>query len=194
MAIDTKVLDDIIHGKIEPKIYAFHTGTIPDYLKVGDTYRPVVTRLNEWRQPGRFPDLIPIDKTWDARLDENTYFRDLEVHSFLECDKHYARLQPGQFPGAYYSREFFKDATEKDIDEAVKDIAREYSAHSQKYQFYNLEQKHAQTYTYLIFCSSFVCAVRFNCGIYGLLLLFRTEYRPTARRLLRAAFPASCNC
>lgn len=148
MAIDTKVLDDIIHGKIEPKIYAFHTGTIPDYLKVGDTYRPVVTRLNEWRQPGRFPDLIPIDKTWDARLDENTYFRDLEVHSFLECDKHYARLQPGQFPGAYYSREFFKDATEKDIDEAVKDIAREYSAHSQKYQFYSLEQKHAQTYTY----------------------------------------------
>ena len=31
--------------------------------------------------------------------------------------------------------------------------------------------------------SSFVCAVRFNCGISGLLLWFRTEYRPTARRL-----------
>ena len=35
MAIDTRVIDAIIHGKIEPKIYAFHTGTIPDYLKVG---------------------------------------------------------------------------------------------------------------------------------------------------------------
>lgn len=80
MAIDTRVIDAIIHGKIEPKIYAFHTGTIPDYLKVGDTYRPVATRLDEWRRPGRFPDLVPVDKTWDARVDEHTYFRDLEIH------------------------------------------------------------------------------------------------------------------
>ena len=100
MAIDTRVIDAIIHGKIEPKIYAFHTGTIPDYLKVGDTYRPVATRLDEWRRPGRFPDLVPVDKTWDARMDEHTYFRDLEIHSFLENEKHNIRLQPGLFPAA----------------------------------------------------------------------------------------------
>lgn len=148
MAIDTTIIDEIVHGKIEPKIYAFHTGTIPDYLKVGDTYRPVATRLDEWRRPGRFPDLIPIDKTWDARLDESTYFRDLEVHSFLENDKHYERLQPGQFPAAYYSREFFKGAQETDIDEAVMDIGKAHVEHLQKYRFYSLEERHSQEYHY----------------------------------------------
>lgn len=148
MAIDTTIIDEIVHGKIEPKIYAFHTGTIPDYLKVGDTYRPVATRLDEWRRPGRFPDLIPIDKTWDARLDESTYFRDLEVHSFLENDKHYERLQPGQFPAAYYSREFFKGAQETDIDEAVTDIGKAHVEHLQKYRFYSLEERHSQEYHY----------------------------------------------
>ena len=146
--IDTTIIDKIIHGKIEPKIYAFHTGTIPDYLKVGDTYRPVGTRLDEWRRPGRFPDLIPLDKTWNARLDESTYFRDLEVHSFLENDKHYERLQPGQFPAAYYSREFFKGAQEQDIDEAVTDIEKAHVEHLQKYRFYSLEERHSQEYHY----------------------------------------------
>ena len=146
--IDTTIIDKIIHGKIEPKIYAFHTGTIPDYLKVGDTYRPVGTRLDEWRRPGRFPDLIPLDKTWNARLDESTYFRDLEVHSFLENDKHYERLQPGQFPAAYYSREFFKGAQEQDIDEAVTDIGKAHAEHLQKYRFYSLEERHSQEYHY----------------------------------------------
>ena len=148
MAIDTRVIDAIIHGKIEPKIYAFHTGTIPDYLKVGDTYRPVATRLDEWRRPGRFPDLVPVDKTWDARVDEHTYFRDLEIHSFLENEKHYIRLQPGQFPAAYYSREFFKGAEETDIDEAVTDIEKAHAEHSRKYRFYSLEEKHSQEYHY----------------------------------------------
>lgn len=148
MAIDTRVIDAIIHGKIEPKIYAFHTGTIPDYLKVGDTYRPVATRLDEWRRPGRFPDLVPVDKTWDARVDEHTYFRDLEIHSFLENEKHYIRLQPGLFPAAYYSREFFKGAEETDIDEAVTDIEKAHAEHSRKYRFYSLEEKHSQEYHY----------------------------------------------
>lgn len=148
MAIDTRVIDAIIHGKIEPKIYAFHTGTIPDYLKVGDTYRPVATRLDEWRRPGRFPDLVPVDKTWDARVDEHTYFRDLEIHSFLENEKHYIRLQPGLFPAAYYSREFFKGAEETDIDEAVTDIEKAHAEHSRKYRFYGLEEKHSQEYHY----------------------------------------------
>ena len=47
MAIDTTELDKIIVGRVEPHIYAFSTGTIPNYLKVGDTYRPVTERLAE---------------------------------------------------------------------------------------------------------------------------------------------------
>jgi len=52
--LDLTLLDEIIIGRVEPQIYAFTTETIPNYLKVGDTYRPVETRLNEWRK--YFPD------------------------------------------------------------------------------------------------------------------------------------------
>lgn len=44
-----EVLDRIIVGRVDPHIYAFTTNTVPNYLKVGDTYRPVSQRLNEWR-------------------------------------------------------------------------------------------------------------------------------------------------
>ena len=30
-------LENIIIGRVEPHIYAFTTGTVPNYLKVGDT-------------------------------------------------------------------------------------------------------------------------------------------------------------
>ena len=53
--INIDVLDDIIIGRVEPQIYAFTTETIPNYLKVGDTYRPIEMRLNEWRK--HFPNL-----------------------------------------------------------------------------------------------------------------------------------------
>ena len=53
--IDTTILDGLIVGRIDPHIYAFTTNTVPNYLKVGDTYRPVNVRLNEWRE--HFPNL-----------------------------------------------------------------------------------------------------------------------------------------
>ena len=146
--IDTIEIDSIIHGKIEPHIYAFQTGTIPNYLKVGDTYRPVAMRLDEWRRPNFFPDLIPVEKTWSARLDETAYFRDFEVHQFLMREKHRERLTPALFPNAYFSKEFFKDAIPLDVDEAVEDIESAYKTHSAKYSVYNLEEKHSQEYHY----------------------------------------------
>ena len=45
--IDKTILDEIIIGRVEPHIYAFTTNTIPNYLKVGDTYRPVSVRLSK---------------------------------------------------------------------------------------------------------------------------------------------------
>lgn len=51
-----ELLDNLIFGRVTPHIYAFRTGTIPNYLKVGDTYRPVSVRLKEWEE--KFPDLI----------------------------------------------------------------------------------------------------------------------------------------
>ena len=44
-----ELLDKIIVGRVEPHIYAFTTNTIPNYLKVGDTYRPVSVRLIYWK-------------------------------------------------------------------------------------------------------------------------------------------------
>ena len=64
--IDVEQLDNLIIGRVEPRIYAFTTHTIPNYLKVGDTYRPIQTRLNEWRK--FFPSL---EKTFEevAKVD-----------------------------------------------------------------------------------------------------------------------------
>lgn len=44
---DISILENIIVGRVDPHIYAFATGTVPNYLKIGDTYRPIAVRLNE---------------------------------------------------------------------------------------------------------------------------------------------------
>lgn len=92
--IDLTVLDHLIVGRVDPHIYAFTTNTIPNYLKVGDTYRPVATRLQEWRS--FFPDL---QKEYDhiAKVSDDTYFRDFAVHQFLEHEKRRTRLLPADF-------------------------------------------------------------------------------------------------
>ena len=85
--IETTVLDDIIIGRIDPHIYAFRTNTVPDYLKVGDTYRPVNVRIAEWKQI--FQNLEHLeDWKWIAKTEDGKYFRDYAVHDYLEKVKH----------------------------------------------------------------------------------------------------------
>ena len=43
------IIDSTIRGRVEPHIYAFRTLDVPFFTKVGDTYRPVDVRLDEWR-------------------------------------------------------------------------------------------------------------------------------------------------
>lgn len=134
--IDKTVLDEIIIGRVEPHIYAFTTNTIPNYLKVGDTYRPVSVRLKEWEE--HYPNL---EKKFEgeAKID-GVYFRDFSVHQFLEMEKHKSRLQLSDLPaGIYYSKEFFKEATVVDVEEAITDIKNDYQNKTQKYQFYSVE-------------------------------------------------------
>ena len=77
--IDTTLLDGLIVGRIDPHIYAFTTNTVPNYLKVGDTYRPVNVRLNEWRE--HFPNLHHESNwEWIAKTEDGKYFRDFAVH------------------------------------------------------------------------------------------------------------------
>ena len=143
---DLSVLDHLIIGRVDPHIYAFTTNTIPNYLKVGDTYRPVAVRLQEWRE--HFPDL---QKEYDqiAKVSDDIYFRDFAVHAFLEGERSRSRLLPSDLAqGIYYSREFFKDASAHDIEEAVDDIQQDYEESTGKYQFYSAETGLPETHIY----------------------------------------------
>lgn len=132
--IDTTLLDKLIIGRVDPHIYAFSTGTIPNYLKVGDTYRPVNVRLDEWRL--HFKDLVPLYEHI-AKVDNGNIFRDYSVHYFLEHDKHLKRLEEGTFKLEYYSREFFEGATTDDVDDAIADICRSAKENDGKYKLYS---------------------------------------------------------
>lgn len=141
---DTTVLDAIIVGRVEPHIYAFTTETIPNYLKVGDTYRAVNVRLDEWRK--HFPHLIRVfDHT--ARTEDTRIFRDYSVHAFLEFERHCSRLTKNKFPNQYFSNEFFENATRKDVADAIDDIYNDAVTNAGKYQFYD-ENRLPETYTY----------------------------------------------
>jgi hypothetical protein len=145
--INVDILDDLIIGRVEPQIYAFTTETIPNYLKVGDTYRPIEMRLNEWRK--YFPNLEK--KFGDvAKVDDETFFRDYAVHFFLENELKRSRLKPNALKGIpYYSNEFFENATEKDLQEAIEDIKSGHQNNESKYQYYRFDESHIPiTHTY----------------------------------------------
>ena len=138
--LDIQILEELIIGRVEPHIYAFTTETIPNYLKVGDTYRPVKTRLREWRK--FFPEL---EKKFQevAKVDEETFFRDFAVHKYLENEIQKTRLLPDSLASiSYYSNEFFKDATTYDLDDALSDIKDSHKKNDTKYQFYKFENSH----------------------------------------------------
>ena len=145
--INVDILDDIIIGRVEPQIYAFTTETIPNYLKVGDTYRPIEMRLNEWRK--YFPNL---EKKFGnvAKVDDETFFRDYAVHFFLENELKRSRLKPNALKGIpYYSNEFFENATNEDLQEAIEDIKSGHKKNESKYQYYRFDESHIPiTHTY----------------------------------------------
>ena len=132
---DLSLLDKIIVGRVEPHIYAFTTNTVPNYIKVGDTYRPVSVRLDEWKK--HYPEL---EKKYDTRamVSEDIFFRDYSVHQFLENDLQKERLTSKDIDeNIYFSNEFFKETSVSDIDDAIKDIKRDFEENLMKYQFYN---------------------------------------------------------
>ncbi|MBT1018265.1 Eco57I restriction-modification methylase domain-containing protein [Canibacter sp. lx-72] len=142
-----ELLDNLIFGRATPHIYAFQTGTIPNYLKVGDTYRPVSVRLKEWKR--KFPDLTK-EYEHKATVADDVYFRDHAVHYYLEVMLGKERLQPEQLPenAAYYSREFFKEVLPVQIEDAIGDIHNQYSAKNPTYSYYKTSQRLAVTVHY----------------------------------------------
>lgn len=144
LKIDTTLLDGLIVGRVEPHIYAFSTETVPNYLKVGDTTRGVLIRLDEWKKI--FPNLVQ-QYEHSAQIDEETIFRDFAVHAFLEQEKGRTRLLPETFDLPYYSKEFFEGATTADLEEAISDIYQSAREKNGKYQFYSPDRL-PQTFTY----------------------------------------------
>jgi len=145
--INTDELNDLIIGRVEPQIYAFTTETVPNYLKIGDTYRPLEVRLNEWRK--YFPKLVK--KFVDvAKVDDDTFFRDYAVHFFLENELKKPRLEKGTIKNIpHYSNEFFKNATEEDLKKAINDIKKGHKNNDPKYQYYRFDESHVPiTHTY----------------------------------------------
>ena len=139
------VLDDLIVGRVQPHIYAFTTNTIPNYLKVGDTYRPVSVRLQEWRK--HFPQLQQeFEDT--ATISDDVFFRDYSVHQYLEHDLSKHRLLPGEFPNEYYSNEFFENVQVDEVSDAIKDIRESYVNGTGKYQYYDATTQLPEIYTY----------------------------------------------
>lgn len=148
--MDTTILEDkedkIIYGRIEPRIYAFETHTVPNYLKVGDTYRRISERLAEWK---RYYNDLEKKGDWTATVgkDNDKFFRDYAVHSYLES-KGKRRLEPDNIKNIpYYSNEFFENTSTEDVESAINDIKDSYQKYD-IYKFYNIEDRHEDNYTY----------------------------------------------
>lgn len=140
--INTEQIDKVIVGYVEPHIYAFRTGTIPEYTKVGDTIRPVSVRLNEWKD--KFPDLEELDN-WSAKIkNSDLYFRDYSVHEYLEDTLNKHRLTENENPAEYYSNEFFENTDRKDIENSIEDINK----NKGNYDLYNIGKRTKEIIVY----------------------------------------------
>ena len=136
--METSVLDKIITGRVQPHIYAFRTGTIPDYLKVGDTYRPVEVRLDEWRTKYELLEEVYREK---ASVNEDIFFRDFAVHQFFEEVLMLHRLEKADIPeDVYYSNEFFQGATGENVETAIEDIRDDFARGGNHYHFYRFDE------------------------------------------------------
>lgn len=140
-----EILSSLIVGRVKPHIYAFTTNTIPNYLKVGDTYRPVLVRLREWMR--FFPNL---QKEFEdsAVINDDIFFRDYSVHQYLETDLSKHRLEPQEYPDIYYSNEFFQDVLIEHMSDAIADIRKNYENNTGKYKYYDANSQLPETYTY----------------------------------------------
>lgn len=145
MAENMDILDGLIVGRVEPHIYAFSTDEVPNYLKVGDTYRPVAVRLNEWRS--RFPTLRE-EYREKASIDGKVFFRDYSVHQYLRNELGKRGLEPEETDEDHYSREFFRDTTPADVAEAVRDIREKYWNKIPVYKYYDAETRSAEDCRY----------------------------------------------
>ncbi|MGK4065189.1 Eco57I restriction-modification methylase domain-containing protein [Rothia sp. HC945] len=140
------VVDGLIVGRVRPHIYAFSTNTVPNFLKVGDTYRPVRRRLQEWRK--HYPDLQQHFEG-SASVADDVYFRDHSVHQFLSQERGLSRIERDALaPDVYYSTEFFESASSEDVELAIKDIHRDHQDNGGRYVFFDASERLRKTFRF----------------------------------------------
>lgn len=146
MVENLDILEGLIVGRVRPHIYAFSTNTMPNYLKVGDTYRPVSQRLREWRS--HYPDLEQHFQG-SASVSDDVYFRDHAVHTFLIEDRERPRLERADvLANGYYSREFFRGADVADLEAALENIKIDYAENLGRYVYYDAAAQLPTTHHY----------------------------------------------
>lgn len=139
--IDDSVIKEVVTGRVEPHIYSFQTNTLPNLLKVGDSYRPVEERLEEWRR--HYKDLTEVSRH-KALVNENVFFRDHSVHKYLEA--HGAARVSIDRDHNIYSNEFFEGINGDSVAAAVDDVIDSYGTPG-KYAYYDsLKDKIEQHY------------------------------------------------
>ena len=133
----------------EPHIYAFSANTLPDYLKVGDTFRPVDIRIEEWNKKisealGSAVQVRLEKKLAETAVVDDVYFRDYAVHDFLRNTLGKQSIENAD-PSLTekYSREFFKDVKPSDVEAAIAAVRDEYRNANpvKKYTYYRLAEK-----------------------------------------------------
>lgn len=142
-------VENLILVRNEPHIYAFSTNTIPNYLKIGDTFRPVNIRIEEWNKKisdalGSDVDVRLTKEYSETAVIDDVYFRDYSVHQFLEdILKKQSIVDTEPELASMYSREFFKDVTVADVEAAIADIREEYHSDdpNKNYTYYKLAEK-----------------------------------------------------
>lgn len=127
-------LDRFIIGRISPRIYVFKTGMVPESLKVGDTYRPVSERMEEW---SRIYTGMHGKQDYSAQVGDK-FFRDYSVHRYLKEILNKYNLQKDDFNGVYFSREFFRDTEAEDVKTAVDVISEDIASDGNHYPCYAL--------------------------------------------------------
>lgn len=152
--IDTQILKDIIIEKATPHIYAFSTNTIPNYIKIGDTFRSVDVRIDEWSM--KYPEIKKIyQKSAIVKKDnKEAIFRDYSVHQYLRDDLNKENLSQKKLieitsnSEIYYSNEFYKDVEKEEIDKAINDINEDFESNGGKYKFYS-DRGHQNDYHFI---------------------------------------------
>lgn len=146
---DINFVENLILVRNEPHIYAFSTNTIPNYLKIGDTFRPVDVRIEEWNKKisdalGSEIEVRLTKEFTETAVIDDAYFRDYSVHNFLRDSLGKSSIDVTE-PDLVdiYSREFFKNVSVEDVKNAIYDIREDYISDSpeKKYTYYKLSEK-----------------------------------------------------